>query len=110
MPSAPQLPAELHTQIVAGDAWEISVDFDFDVTDYTFAAHVTPRTGDAIAMTVTVVDATAGQITVLLSSANSATLQAGEHQWCLVLTPPYTEPALPRPRTFLRGRFVAKDC
>lgn len=102
-----QLPAELHVEIVSGDFWRISVDFDIDLTGFDIAARIVVQDGeDPISLTVDEVNLSLGQFDILLPASASAGILQGYHSWCLVMTAPFVDPELPEPRTYFSGRFI----
>ena len=117
MKTAPQLPGQLHVRIWRGDAWHLDVSIpSLDLTDYDITAtiHVSGSQQsediDDIVLAIPETDLANGEFSIDLTAAQSATLAADHHSWCCVLTPPFTEPELPRPRTFMAGRFIVEDC
>lgn len=105
-----QLPGELHVEIVQGDAWMISLDFNLDLTNYTIAATLHRKDGTDVVMPISDPNLPLGQFTVSLPATESAATPAGFHRWCLVLTHPPVPPNPPRPRTVVAGRFVVTSC
>ena len=81
MADVKQLPAEVNLEIVAGDDWSRLVDFNINLTGYTFVA----ITSTGVVITVTNTDLTNGQITLSMSDATTALLKNGS-TWYLAWT------------------------
>lgn len=103
---APQLPAILDVEIVQGDEWELSLDFDIPLTGYTITGTIHKRGGGTVALTKTDVDLAEGQFKLKLAVAESALLATVEHTWCLVMTPPGSTAT----RTYISGKFTVRAC
>lgn len=90
MPVVAQLPGDLTVELVVGDEMSFTIDFDVDVTGYTFSAgvYVVSTNGffgggggtvnavgaTAITPTITVANAAAGTLTWGVSEAQTVTL------------------------------------
>jgi len=83
-----QLPGYLALSFRQGDDFTTTVDFDFNVTGYTWQADVRSTiTGESVEeISVTVTDAAAGQMTLSLTDEETAALPAGTWGWTLVGT------------------------
>jgi len=80
-----QLPGAVDIEFLQGDSFTFQLDFNLDLTGYTFEAAIVlgDGTGTEVAMTVTPVDLAAGQIEVQLSAALSETVPRGINSWYL---------------------------
>lgn len=87
MSTAPQEPGVLNLSFVRGEAWAKLVDFSSpaNVTGYTFMAGLySTITGSLVqAITTTIVDASAGQVNLSLTAAQTASLKAGTYEFRL---------------------------
>lgn len=92
-------PAVVAIRMTQGDELSLVLDFDIDLTGYTFASSVTDSAGDSKTITVTNTDLAAGQITLSLSETDSADLAVGIGRWRLSWTVSTVK------RTVLAGRF-----
>jgi hypothetical protein len=93
MPVVSQLPGDLTIQLVAGDEMSFTLDFDIDLTNYTFSAGVyvasssgfqgggngvvTTAGATAITPTITVSNAASGIITWNVGETQTASLAPG---------------------------------
>ena len=100
MPTAADMPGYLAIGFTRSDSYGTLIDFSIDVTGHTWDAYVYSFSDQAIVIepTVTVVDASSGQVNVSLTSAQTATLPAGTYGWRLVSTAPGDVP-----RTYISG-------
>jgi hypothetical protein len=83
-----QLPGYLALAFRQGDDFACTVDFDIDVTGYTWEAQIrSPITGEEVQeITVTASNPSAGVITLGLSELATEALPAGTWGWTLVGT------------------------
>jgi len=81
MATTDQLPDRLDVRMVAGDDFSFTLDFDIDLTGYTFEAK---RGADAI--TVTGTDLAGGALTVSVTDTQSASWVRGRQGWWLAGT------------------------
>lgn len=84
------LPGRLNLALVQGDELGQLLDFDVTLSGYSFQAEVRSTvTGDqVVAMTVTGVNLSAGQVNVSLTETQTAALAAGSYSWRLSWTAP----------------------
>jgi hypothetical protein len=73
--------------LTKGDSFQVTLDFDFDLTDYTIAAQsrLVPESPVSVAFTVTVVNAIAGTVTLSLTSDQTDNLPF-KSMWDVQLT------------------------
>ena len=82
-----QLPAYMYIKMNKGDTFERNLDYDIDLTGYTFEAKLYNKSKTIdIDLTVTDVDLANGQIKVTLTSTQSDTLSEGSYEWYLAGT------------------------
>jgi hypothetical protein len=81
MAVASQLPGGASVRFVRGDDWGETFDFSFDATGYTWSASLYSLfTGaNVVSPAITVVSASAGQVALALTDAQTAALQAGTY-------------------------------
>jgi len=115
-----QLPADVAVRIVRNDDMSMTLDFDHDLTDYTYDAKVYTTTvsinsagtgsvvaagATAAAFTITPVAITAGQINLSLNETQTGALNPSVgYRWYLR----YTSPGLVT-RTVIAGDFSARN-
>jgi len=79
-----QIPGQLNITATQSDDFSFSLDFDIDLTGYSFSAKViTAVSNTPISMTVGEVDLTEGQITITLEAAKMSKLATTVHHWYL---------------------------
>ena len=85
MATISQLPGTLNLELVRGDEFATLVDFSINCTGYTFAASVysTITGSEILAPTVSVVSASAGQVNVSISEAQTNGIAPGTYMWRL---------------------------
>ena len=87
MAEVTQVPGALDIKIAQGDDLSILLDFDIDLTGYTFEAKVDETDAGTTVITVVETDLSAGQITLTmtdtLSAAIEITTDRTPHQWYL---------------------------
>lgn len=114
------IPAELNVTLVKGDEWGVSLDFDIDLTGYTFNAIVfaTTRTvstafpggidtegATAATIAVTFTDLANGQLGLSLTEAQTESLdEASTYRWYLRGVAPGTIT-----RTYISGSFTVRS-
>ena len=76
------IPGELNITIASRDDMPILLDFDIDLSAYTFVSAVTHE-GTSTTITVTNTDLSAGQVTISLTDAQLAVIGQGTHKWYL---------------------------
>lgn len=88
--TAENLPGSLNLAMRAGDEFSTAVDFSISTTSYTWAAQVySLLTGETLATpTVTVSNASAGQLSVSLTETQTTDLGRGSYGWRLEGTAP----------------------
>lgn len=86
------LPGRLNLALVRGDELGHTLDFDVTLSGYSFQADVLSTvTGEqVVAMTVTPVNLSAGQVSVSLTETQTAALAAGSYSWRMSWTAPGT--------------------
>lgn len=114
------LPADVSVKIVKGDEFSMTLDFDHDLTNYTYDAKVytttvSPNpagTGSVIAagattasFTITPVNLTAGQVNISLNESETNALNPSVGMRWYVR---YSSPALVT-RTVISGDFIVKN-
>lgn len=101
-----QLPGELNITVAQGDDFSLALDFDIDLTGYTFVAKVKMSADEElIAMSVTETDLSAGQITLVLTDTQTAEIVVATHKWFLVWTTSGTSLI----RNVLAGNFIVEN-
>jgi len=80
-----QEPADLDIVISVDDDFSYLVDFDINLTGYTFSGYVVkqPEDNPLTAFTISNTDLTNGQITISLTDTQIATLGQGTHKYYL---------------------------
>lgn len=88
MPSYDQTPGSLNLSFNRSDDFSVLVDMSISLAGYTVTAGMTSLvTGDEVQpLTVSVVSATAGQVNVSLSDAQTLALARGTYGWNLKWT------------------------
>lgn len=81
-----QTPGELNFKISLGDDFSYLLDFDVNLTGYTFAAAVVKKDGTEQAITITETDLAAGKITISLTDAQITALLTDARRWYLTWT------------------------
>ena len=83
-----QQPATLNITISIDDDFSYLVDFDINLTGYTFAGAVVkyPENSVETAISIATTDLTNGQITISLTDAQITALGQGVHKWYLTWT------------------------
>ena len=77
-----QTPGRLDIIIAESDAMSILLDFDIDMTGYTFTGTIEETDNTTTAITVTPsTDLTTGQFTLTLASTDVADLAVATHKW-----------------------------
>ena len=71
-----QQPGELNITVTSKDDLPILLDFDIDLTGYTFTAYV-----NSTAMTIVETDLANGQVTISLTDTQLTALTPGPHKW-----------------------------
>ena len=87
MANVTQVPGSLNIKLAQGDDLSILLDFDIDLTGYTFESKVVETNGDLTTITVVETNLSTGQITITmtdtLSDALSITADETFHSWYL---------------------------
>lgn len=88
MNSYDQTPGNLPLSFVRGDTLSALIDFSIDLTGYSFAGSlVSAATGaEVIPLTLSIVSASNGQVSVSLTAQQTAALARGTYQWKFVWT------------------------
>jgi len=76
-----QIPGEVNLKFISGDDLTLNIDLNQDITDYTITAEI-EATPTNISFNVTVVSATAGTITIVLTDVQTALVTSGNN-WFL---------------------------
>lgn len=98
------VPAELHLEIVQGDNFRLSIDFNFDLTGYTITTAIKPKAGgDEVALAIDNKVEAAGTLDVVLADTASALLPAAYHSWYFLM-----QPTGGGKRTYFQGRFIVR--
>ena len=74
------IPGELNISIASINDMPILLDFDIDLSGYTFASAV-KHAATSTTITVTNTDLSAGQVTISLTDAQIGTIGGGTHKW-----------------------------
>jgi hypothetical protein len=97
-------PGVLNISATHGDDFLFNLDFDVNLTGYSFDAEVvTIATNVLVPMTVTAVDLAEGQLTIGLHRATLALLEEATHHWYFEWTISDTV------RRVLAGEFIVSD-
>ncbi len=103
MAEATQVPGELDIKIAQGDDLSILLDFDIDLTGYTFEAKVDETDAGNTVITVVDTDLSAGQITLTMTDTLSGVIEITKertpHNWYLDRTNAGSQ------RRYLAGKF-----
>ncbi len=87
MADVTQIPGSLNIKIAQGDDLSILLDFDINLTGYTFTSVVAESDGTTTTITVVETDLSSGQITLTMTDTLSAALSVTEdnsfHSWYL---------------------------
>lgn len=103
MATVKQIPGRLDIVLAQGDDMSILLDFDIDMTGYTFAASTDEVDGSTTTITVAETDLANGQITLTMTDTLSAAIAVGVHKWYLDRTNAGSQ------RRYLAGDFVVVD-
>lgn len=87
MTTASQLPETLNLEFRRGDAFEASYTLGIDITGHDIECQVSSAVNSSVITepTVTVIDAESGEISIAITSQESADIQAGTYLWNLVV-------------------------
>ena len=85
-----QQPGSMNLSLRRGDEFGTVISFDVSLTGYTVTASLTSLVSGAtvLPITTTLVDATAGQVGIALSEAQTAALAVGTYGWQLIWVAP----------------------
>lgn len=97
------VPAELHLEIVQGDDFRLSIDFDFNLTGYAITAAIIPKTGANVPLVIANKVEASGTFDVTLDKVATELLAAAHHSWFLIMTP-----SGGATRTYFQGRFIVR--
>jgi hypothetical protein len=79
-----QLPAEVNLEITDDNDLIFTVDWHMDISLYTFAANIIPaESEDEIAMTVTIVSAPVGTMTIKITRSSILDISPSTNRWYL---------------------------
>jgi hypothetical protein len=99
-----QTPGILNITATHGDDFSFALDFDINLTGYTFSSKViTIATNALVTLTVTSVDLPTGKLTLSMPKATLTTLESATHHWYLDWTVGLTS------RRVLAGTFKVVD-
>lgn len=80
-----QVPGELNISVGLGDDLVLNLDFDIDLTGYTFSANVVSEfDGSQTAFSYSTVNLSLGQFQLTLTDSQITTLGKAVHKWYLV--------------------------
>lgn len=97
-----QIPGELNLKMIKGDDLIVAIQWNFDITDYSFSAYLEPVNQDAdIALGTEVTSASSGKMNLIISASSTSSLPESTNEWYMKWTNPsgYV-------RTVLAGTFV----
>jgi hypothetical protein len=98
-----QVPGELNITVGLGDDLTLTLDFDIDLTGYTFSASVVSEfDGQATAFTYTAVNLSTGRFQISLTDTQVSALGKAIHKWYLIGTVGTVS------RRYLAGAFEIK--
>lgn len=100
MTQVEQVPGRLDIKIAQGDDISILLDFDIDMTGYTFTSNVVETDASTTVITVVDTDLSAGQITLTMTDELSAALAVATHSWYVDRTNAGSQ------RRYLAGDFI----
>jgi len=83
MAKVEQVPGRLDIKMAQGDDLSILIDFDIDLTGYTFAASTVETDASTTTITVAETDLSNGQITLTMTDTLSDAIDEGVHKWYL---------------------------
>ena len=78
-----QIAGIVNITITQGGDWSVLVDFDIDLTGYTFESKVEESDGTLNEILVTNTDLSAGQITLSMTDTKTNDLSLDTHKWYL---------------------------
>lgn len=86
------LPGELNLAFHAGDQFDVSLDFDIDMSGYSVSAGILSLVDGATvsAITATITNASSGIVVVSLTETQTDALKPGTYRWHLTWTAPGT--------------------
>ncbi|MBW2637998.1 MAG: hypothetical protein JRC86_10850 [Deltaproteobacteria bacterium] len=76
-------PGRLDIVVVQGDDMLVPLDWDIDITDFTFESKITLLDGSKKDITINTIDLSAGQHSLAITDEVSATIPYGKHDWYL---------------------------
>lgn len=99
-------PGILNVTKVFRDGLFMELDFNLDLSEYTFAASVINAVTKAeTTITVTPIDLAAGQLKLTMTPETASAVPVGKHTWAFRWTPPGPVPPEGTLRTILGGTF-----
>lgn len=99
-------PGILNVTKVFRDGLFMELDFNLDLSEYTFAASVINAVTKAeTTITVTPIDLAAGQLNLTMTPETASAVPVGKHTWAFRWTPPGPVPPEGTLRTILGGTF-----
>lgn len=83
-----QIPGELNIEVGYGDEFVLALDFDIDLSGYTFVSKVIKAELETETdIVVSGTNLSAGQLSLFLTEADITTLEEAKHRWYLFWTP-----------------------
>jgi len=97
------VPGRLDIKLVQGDDMLVPLDWDINITGYTFEAIIRLLDGSTKDISINVIDLSAGQHSLSITGEVSATIPYGKHDWYLRRTDAGLQ------RKYLSGFFEIMD-
>lgn len=102
-----QLPGELNIEMTEDNDLVFAINWDKDLTDYTFTANIVPKSCDTeIPMGIQITSASSGTMNVVISASSIADIVPSTNRWYMNWETPSPESYL---RTVLAGAFVVRS-
>jgi len=97
------VPGRLDIKLVQGDDMLVPLDWDINISTYTFEAIIIMLDGSTQAITINTIDLAAGQHSLSITDIESAAIPLGKHDWYLRRTDAGLQ------RKYLSGFFEIMD-
>jgi len=79
-----QMPGTVNLQMIDENDMTFSIDWNMDITDYTFEANIIPKDGSAeIPMDIDIINALEGKINITIEASSIEELEPSVHRWYL---------------------------
>lgn len=79
-----QLPGQLNLEMVDDNDMTFSIDWNMDITDYTFEANIVPKGSDIeVPMTITIINPEEGKMNVTITEASISAIPPSVNRWYL---------------------------